>query len=50
MKNTPLISFASDQAATRQSTASHDVNSHSLGRVAIPDWSQAKGDAHASVK
>ena len=26
------------------------VHSHSLGRVAIPDWSQAKGDTHVSVK
>ena len=26
------------------------VHSLSLGRVAIPDWSQAKGDTHASVK
>ena len=25
------------------------VHSLSLGRVAIPDWSQAKGDRHASV-
>ena len=26
------------------------VHSHSLGRVAIPDWSQANGDTHVSVK
>ena len=26
------------------------VHSHSLGRVAIPDWSQARGDTHVSVK
>ena len=26
------------------------VHTLSLGRVAIPDWSQAKGDADASVK